>query len=323
MIDGKCKLFISIGVLFLFLSCGGGFQSIEKLEKIEPPKDIESAIRIEPAKKPSKKTKTVFQVTRQLSAFETKEAKKRAKQFSHLNVFRVGEKVTMALTWFAIKAGDVTLEVHPFVYVGDRKTYHFVGTAKTSGAMNLIHSVDDSIESYVDQETFYPYKAELHGKETDRIREGLVLFDYITKNIEYWMKVVHVKKGIKEKRRTDPFVPGVIDIFTSAFYLRAQDLKVGEIYHAEVYNAGKRITVDAEVLRKEKLETEIGEFDTLVVRPIAKFEGILQTSGDSTIWVTDDDRHFVLQLETKIKIGYVVAKLKKIEDSEYQLPKKE
>ena len=219
-----------------------------------------------------------------------------------------------------VKAGTVTLEVHPFVYVGDRKAYHFVGTVKSSATMDLIHSVDDWIESYVDVETFYPLKSALHGIETDRLREGLILFDYENKKIDYWMKRVHLKKGEKEKRLTDILVPGVLDMFSSAFFLRTQKLEVGKIYHTDIYNEGKRITVDAEVLRQEKLETAIGIFDVLVIRPVTRFEGVLKTSGDSTIWVTADERHLVLQVETEIKIGYLKGKVIKIEDPEYSLP---
>ena len=228
--------------------------------------------------------------------------------------------MTYAFTWFSIKAGMVTLEVRPFVYLGDRKSYHFVGTVKSSSTMDLIHSIDDWIESYVDIETFYPFKSALHGVETDRLREGLVLFNYENKKIEYWMKRVHLKKGEKEKRITDILVPGVLDMFSSAFFLRAQKLEVGKTYHTDIYNEGKRIAIDAEVLRQEKLETVLGTFDALVIRPVAKLEGILQTSGDSTIWLTNDERHLVLQVETKIKIGYLKGKVVKIEDPEYQLP---
>ena len=127
-------------------------------------------------------------------------------------------------------------------------------------------------------------------------------------------------KGEKEKRITDILVPGVLDMFSSAFFLRAQKLEVGKTYHTDIYNEGKRIAIDAEVLRQEKLETVLGTFDALVIRPVAKLEGILQTSGDSTIWLTNDERHLVLQVETKIKIGYLKGKVVKIEDPEYQLP---
>src|SRR3989338_7534044 len=266
--------------LFFWTSCGG-FQDVEKIEKIKPPPEIEDSLPIEktPQSHSSKKAKkNKKQKTKIVSFFETKEAQERARNYAQSKAFREGEKVTYAFTWFSIKAGMVTLEVRPFVYLGDRKSYHFVGTVKSSSTMDLIHSIDDWIESYVDIETFYPFKSALHGVETDRLREGLVLFNYENKKIEYWMKRVHLKKGEKEKRITDILVPGVLDMFSSAFFLRAQKLEVGKTYHTDIYNEGKRIAIDAEVLRQEKLETVLGTFDALVIRPVAKLEGILQTS---------------------------------------------
>ncbi|MBI2646245.1 MAG: DUF3108 domain-containing protein [Deltaproteobacteria bacterium] len=309
-------------LFFLDISCGG-FQDVEKIEKIKPPPDIEGSLPVEATPKPatSKKhrKKKTFK-TQTIRVFETKEARQRVRDYAQAQAFREGEKVTYAFSWFSIKAGMVTLEVRPFVYIGDRKAYHFMGTVKSSATMDLIHSINDWIESYVDVETFYPFKSALHGVETDRLREGLMVFDYESNKIEYWMKRVHLKKGEKEKRLTDTLTPGVLDMFSSAFFLRIQKLEVGKSYHTDIYNEGKRITVDAEVLRKEKLETTIGTFDALVIRPITKFEGILQTYGDSTIWLTDDERHLVLQVETKIKIGYLKGKVIQIEDPEYQLP---
>lgn len=314
--------FLYVLLSLSFISCGG-FRTVEKLEKITPPQDLEEKIAIETRENAKKGAKPQRQKKSKKSvlAFSQSEAFQRAKWYANTKAFREGEKTTLAFSWFSIKGGDVTLEVHPSVYINGRKTYHFIGRAKSSAAMDLIHSIDDWIESSVDVDTFYPIKTALHGIETDRLREGRTFFDYANGKIHYWMKRVHVKKGVKEERRVDDFKPGTIDVFTSAFLLRAQKLEVGKTYYSDVYNEGKHLSVEAQVLRREKLDTDIGEFNTLVVRPIARFEGILKTSGDSTIWLTDDERHFILRLETKIKIGYLVGEVKKIEDPEYQLPK--
>jgi hypothetical protein len=40
---------------------------------------------------------------------------------------------------------------------------------------------------------------------------------------------------------------------------------------------------------------------------------VLEKKGDSFMWLTDDDRRFLVRLEAKVKIGSVVAELKQIE----------
>ncbi len=325
-IKNNWSFWISLFAIGFLTSCGG-LPDVKDRPVIEAPPDFKNDIPIEtkppePAviangsgKKRTPQKKMAAQ--KLVSVFQKKPARERKKLLQSDKVFRVGEKTTFALTWFSIKAGDMTMEVHPFVYIGERKAYHFMGTAKSSAALNLIHSVDDWIESYADAETLYPFKSALHGVETDRVREGMVLFDYDRNKIEYWSKRVHLSKGTKDKRRTDELtIPGILDIFTAAFYLRALPLKVGEKYISDVYNEGKHIVVEAEVLREEIIETPLGELSAIVVRPVARFEGILQTSGDSTIWLSNDDRHFILKLETKIKLGYLMGMVKNIEKGE-------
>jgi len=325
--------------VYIFSSCGG-FHSVRKLEKIKPPEmptELENSLVVRKISKPEEikksealkptvitKIKKLIRKKRDqkkaLSVFDMPDAKERAKFYASTPAFRVGEKITMSLTWFAIKAGEITMQVLPFVSIGDRKAYHFKGTAKSSALMDWIHSVDDWIESYVDTETFYPFKMALHGVETDRLREERILFDYRNKKIHFWMKRVHVRKGIKEKKRIDNLTPGILDLFTVGFFLRTQKLQIGKTYYASVYNKGKRIKIKGKVLRSEILETDIGDFNALVIRPEARFEGILKTSGDSLIWVTNDERHFILKIETKIKIGYLNINIIKLEDPEYDYP---
>ena len=317
-------LFLSLFFILSHTSCGG-FQSVEKIKDIElapeVPKDLDKRLSVETYKGNGKPTsKDVKKRSTKLkSIFTLPQAKARAKIFANTKAFRVGEKVKLSLTWFTIKRGEITLEVRPYVAIEGRKTYHFVGTAKSSSTMDLIHSVDDWVESYVDADTFYPIRAGLHGIETDRRREGQILFDYLNRKIHYWMKRIHVKKGTKEVHRADDYIPGILDVFSAAFYLRIQDLQVGKTYHSDLYNEGKHITVKADVLKRETIVTDIGDFNTLVIRPEAQFEGILKTSGDSLVWLSDDERHFIVRLETKIKIGYLRAEVISIEDPDYRM----
>ncbi|MBI4040383.1 MAG: DUF3108 domain-containing protein [Deltaproteobacteria bacterium] len=312
-------------VLSLISGCGG-FHSVEKLGKIEPPQDFEEVdidvqttppgqkrqeVKRDQELRPGKKVQLQ---KKKISIFETQTAQKRKAFYGGLSTFKEGERTVYDLTWFAIKAGEATMEVHPYVYVGGRKAYHFVGGAKSSSVMDLIHSIDDWMESYVDVETFYPFKSAIHGIETDRLREARLIFNYDTQKVHYWTKRIHVKKEMKVKQDEDSFEPGLLDLFTCAYYLRAQKLEVGKKYETQVYQEGKRYLIEADVLKREKISTAVGDFEALHIRPAAKFQGILQTEGDSSIWVSDDNRHLVLELETKVKIGYLKGKIKRFED---------
>ena len=79
-----------------------------------------------------------------------------------------------------------------------------------------------------------------------------------------------------------------------------------------VADSGKNLTFRGEVLRKEKLVTDAGTFNTVVVQPKFELEGTFKQVGDIFIWLTDDERKFPIRIDAKIKIGTLVLKLKKL-----------
>jgi hypothetical protein len=71
--------------------------------------------------------------------------------------------------------------------------------------------------------------------------------------------------------------------------------------------------VEVQVVKKEKLDTVLGEINTIQVRPIMKSEGIFERKGAIDIWLTDDDRRIPVRMKTKIKIGSITATLVKVD----------
>ena len=97
------------------------------------------------------------------------------------------------------------------------------------------------------------------------------------------------------------------------FYLRAFPLTPGKKFAFRVADNGKNYLFHAEVLRREKLSTKIGELNTVVVRPTFELEDQFKPTGENLFWLTDDDRKFIVRIESKIKIGTLVGKVKSIE----------
>jgi hypothetical protein len=62
--------------------------------------------------------------------------------------YRVGEKVTLMVTYFGVSAGDATLEVKPYAEVNGRKAYHFYSKLVSSSVFSMFYKVDDYCESY-------------------------------------------------------------------------------------------------------------------------------------------------------------------------------
>lgn len=300
----------------------------KKVAKKESKEKSESKSEKKVVKEESKKSKSKEPVKKDKVAKKdektTKEGKKTKKLEKHLPALedgegfdgrrpiveplRVGEKAVYRISYFAVEAGRFTMEIKPFVKVNDQKAYHFHFTGRTSSVFSLFYAVDDSADAYLDYEKRIPYSYEIHVKESKQVREVRSYFDWKTMTAETWDK--KLKKGEKKPQKEHykwKILPYSQNVFTVAFYLRHFQLDVGKKLAVRVAHEGKNLIMRAKVLRKERLKTTAGTFDTVVVRPRFEIDGMFKQVGEISIWLTDDDRKHILRIESKIKIGTIVA----------------
>ncbi len=226
--------------------------------------------------------------------------------------FRVGEAVTLELSYFGVVAGDMTLEVRPFKQVNGRRAYHFAGLVRSTSVFAMFYAVDDWVETFVDYQDMIPFNYSLHVKESKQLREVRSYFDWKKLRGFVWDKKVSKEKGIEEKNYEWDILPYSHNVFSAPFYLRAFNLEPGKKIQFRVGHEGKNILVTADVLRRDRLSTEVGELDTIVVRPKIEIDGVFKPVGDILFWLTDDDRKFLVRIESKIKIGKIVGQVKRL-----------
>ena len=71
-----------------------------------------------------------------------------------------------------------------------------------------------------------------------------------------------------------------------------------------------RNPVKITVLRRERIKVPAGTFDAIVIRPSIKTKGIFSENGHAEIWLSDDERHIMLQLKSKLSFGSLNLYLK-------------
>lgn len=227
--------------------------------------------------------------------------------------FRVGERVTLAVRYFKVAAGYMTMETRPFKEVNGRKSYHYYISVKSSSVFNMFYAVDDWAETFVDFETLTPSSFSIDAKETGQLRNHKMYIDAKTNKAKMWEKKYTKKKGHQEKKlewMTKPFSQNVL---SAAYYLRNFTLTPGKKLQFYVADEGKNILFRGEVLRRERISTKVGELDTVVVRPQFEIDGVFKQTGENLLWLTDDDRKLIVRIESKIKIGTLVCDLESIE----------
>lgn len=227
--------------------------------------------------------------------------------------FRVGEKVTMEVSYFSVVAGDMTIETRGFAEVNGRKSYRFAGTAKSTSVFAMFYAIDDWFETFVDFETLVPVSYALHVKETKQLREVRTLFDWVAHKARYFDKKINEEQKLEEKNEEWDIPSFSQNVFSVVYYLRAFDLKPGFKTQIRVAHEGKNLVLSAEAVRKEKISTAAGDFNTIVLKPTISLDGKFTPMGDVFVWLTDDDRKMIVRIESKIKIGKVVGVAKAID----------
>jgi hypothetical protein len=204
-----------------------------------------------------------------------------------------GEKLRFEILYGSIPAGHAWLEVtsHDSENGG---IYRITSVARSNEFVSLFFKVDDTIISEIDASTFEPRYFE------KRLREGP-----LTKDV----RTVYGSDGVvRQGDRTFEVEPGTVDILSALFHVRGKDLRIGDEVTVKTFESGKSYDARIKVLRRERLKTEHGEHDCLVVEP-ELLEGPFVKTGRVLIWLTDDALRLPVLLKSKVAIGSFVARL--------------
>ncbi len=126
-----------------------------------------------------------------------------------------------------------------------------------------------------------------------------------------------VNKAVATRERTDGEVqervadiaPGSQDVLAALFTMRTFSLKLGDHEEIPIFTGQDRVTLRADVERKETLQVAAGTFDVVVLKVQADFPGNFNSKRDIRIYVSDDERHIPVRVDAEFAIGNLVVDL--------------
>ena len=220
------------------------------------------------------------------------------------SALNIPEKLTYDLSWTGITAGTATQEV-----IDDGSSLRVVSTARSAAWISVFFPVEDRIESILEKAVppllGLPLHYRMKVREGSHRRDKELTFDHKI------LKAYYIDHRNGEKKTVD-ILQNTYDAYSSFYYLRTLKLEVGKSVFVNMLDNKKLWNVEVQVVKKEKLNTILGEVNTIQVRPIMKSEGIFERKGAIDIWLTDDDRRIPVRMKTKIKIGSITATLVKV-----------
>jgi len=217
------------------------------------------------------------------------------------HAFHVPERLEYQLLWNGIHAGTSTLSISH-----KDGLFKITSTAKSADFISLFYEVDDRAESICKNDSFIPVTYRLKLKEGKHRKDKEVQF--MMNGTKKALYVDHLKKETREldlpERAMDPLA--------SFYFLRTIPLEIGKSTYVKIFDSKKVWNVEVQVLRKEKINTWLGTYDTILIKPLMESEGIFMKKGDIYIWLSDDESRIPVMLKTQVSVGSVKAVLRKL-----------
>jgi hypothetical protein len=220
--------------------------------------------------------------------------------------FNAGEKVTYtvyyAVAGIYVNAGTATF-TNTLETLNNKPVFHIVGEGKTNSSYDWIYKVRDKYETYIDTSTMQALKFVRNVNEG-----GYKKYQNITFNKTANTAVTN--DGVFK-------VPACIqDVVSAVFYARNIDfskLNPDDKIAFSMFLDNEVFNMYIRYVGKETIKTKYGKFKAIKFKPLLIKGTIFEGGEQMTVWVTDDDNHIPVRIESPIVVGKV-----KIDMMEYE-----
>ncbi|MBP2674839.1 MAG: ATP-dependent exonuclease [Deltaproteobacteria bacterium] len=176
---------------------------------------------------------------------------------------RQKETLAYRVDFIGITMGYARFRYQGKVTIAGKEAYHLNVRAWTSGILSYIYPINETIDYYLDAGTIEPIRVEYTGRQNKP--------DDVTH-----------------------------DPVSAAYFFRSRGMNGGE-KERNVYGGRKVYQIAARFQGGERLHTDRGEIDTLVVRPVIRRDGKLEDKGDLRMWVSNDERLVPVRFYAKFR----------------------
>lgn len=207
--------------------------------------------------------------------------------------FSVGERADYDVKFGAVRVGSASTLVKDIVDVRGISAWHTVFQLKGG---TFFYRVNDVFESWIDRSSFSSLRFHQTQQEGSSDRQ---------KRYEIYPDRSMYVELDKDPPRDHDGVSNPLDDGSFLFFVRTLPLEVGKTYESNRYFRPERNPIRVRVVRKETIEVPAGKFDCVVLQPVIKTEGIFSENGKAEVWLSDDSRHVLVQLKSKLSFGSI------------------
>ncbi len=218
-------------------------------------------------------------------------------------LFRVGERLKYEVRWGFVTLGTAEMSVVGIDTIRGTPAAHI--QFRIIGGTYFFR-MDDRMDSWVALSDTSSRRFTQDNNENNKERHAW--YDIFPDSGYYR------EKGV-DSLKPKPTVPHPLDDAAFFYYVRTMRLDSMKKYEIPRYFRPDRNPVILDVRTKDTIDVPAGKFPSIVLQPIIKGQGILKEAAEAKMWLTDDDRHLMVQLKSKFRlVGYLTMRLISVEN---------
>jgi hypothetical protein len=213
------------------------------------------------------------------------------------------EELCYRMTFLGVTAGYARFTILGKTIIDGRQAWHLHVRGWTSQFLSVFYPVNNIMDYYLDVKTLAPLRIDTTKNEKKKFKDGIALYDQEKGEITYW------DRAMRNMEKKVEVVPDVHDPVSAVYYFRAREIGNPERVR-NMYAGRKMWQIASETIGTETIPDETGQpVETIVIKPVIRRDGKLESKGDIKLWMTNDARRVPIRIYAKIKFGTVVGQL--------------
>jgi hypothetical protein len=206
------------------------------------------------------------------------------------------------VSWQGIPAAEAKLTV-----VKSDKKYHFTAVARSYKVVDLLYRLRYLAKGVIDETTMKPESLTVDHQENSRRK-----FYEVSFASDGRIRSERKKNGVLDE--VYDFVTNnfTLDPFSAAFLSRALSWKVGDEKYLDVFNGKSRYAIKLKAIKRGKEFLQGKNREVFVISPFVlnlTKPKVRQKLRKASIFLTDDSKRDVLEIQSDVFIGKVRVKL--------------
>lgn len=221
--------------------------------------------------------------------------------------FQAGEFLKLRVTYIGMTAGYLEVRVDTDT-VHERELYRLTMDAYTAGPASWFYTVRDELVSYMDREGLFSWGYDFSKEHEDESE---------TTRVRYFHDRGFFTENGERRGQIPPYTQ---DLLSAIYFVRTQDLSVGQEYQFPIHSSDRSYRLTIEVRDSERVATRTGWRDAYKLVPTFErktdrdeaFEHVKEVRGVK-LWIGRDRHKIPLKVAVPATFGQVYAYLYKFE----------